>query len=135
MSESRTELIAWVNELLQLNYTKVEQCGTGGAYCQIIDSIYGKLEISVEVGCLQRILTSRLSGDLPMTRVKMNAKHEYEFIANFKVLQNSFKAHKVEKVPGHFVVVQEIVLNILEAHSCRQTREMQDAVRSYLNRS
>ena len=52
MSESRTELIAWVNELLQLNYTKVEQCGTGGAYCQIIDSVYGKLEISVEVGGL-----------------------------------------------------------------------------------
>jgi len=76
MSESRTELIAWVNELLQLNYTKVEQCGTGGAYCQIMDSIYG---------------------DIPMARVKMNAKHEYEFIANFKVLQNSFKAHKLDK--------------------------------------
>ena len=41
MGESRTELIGWVNELLQLNYTKVEQCGTGGAYCQIMDSIYG----------------------------------------------------------------------------------------------
>ena len=41
MGESRTELIAWINELLQLNYTKVEQCGTGGAYCQIMDSIYG----------------------------------------------------------------------------------------------
>lgn len=38
---SRTDLLAWVNELLQLNYTKVEQCGTGAAYCQIIDSIYG----------------------------------------------------------------------------------------------
>ncbi|EJC98350.1 EB1 domain-containing protein [Fomitiporia mediterranea MF3/22] len=76
MGESRTELIAWINELLQLNYTKVEQCGTGGAYCQIIDSIYG---------------------DVPMNRVKMNAKHEYEFIANFKVLQNIFKAKKIEK--------------------------------------
>ena len=42
MGESRTELIAWVNELLGLNYTKIEQCGTGGAYCQIMDSIYGK---------------------------------------------------------------------------------------------
>jgi len=29
MSESRTELIAWLNDLLKLNYTKVEQCGTG----------------------------------------------------------------------------------------------------------
>ncbi|KAI0698103.1 calponin homology domain-containing protein [Cytidiella melzeri] len=76
MGESRTELVAWVNELLQLNYTKIEQCGTGGAYCQIVDSIYG---------------------DVPMARVKMNAKHEYEFVANFKVLQNVFRAKKIEK--------------------------------------
>ncbi|KAI0793149.1 calponin homology domain-containing protein [Irpex lacteus] len=76
MGESRTELIAWVNELLQVNYTKIEQCGTGGAYCQILDSIYG---------------------DVPMTRVKMNAKHEYEYVANFKVLQNVFKAKKIDK--------------------------------------
>lgn len=33
-----------------------------------------------------------------MARVKMNAKHEYEFIANYKVLQNVFKAKKIDKV-------------------------------------
>lgn len=33
-----------------------------------------------------------------MARVKMNAKHEYEFIANFKVMQNVFKAKRLEKV-------------------------------------
>jgi len=76
MTASRADLLAWVNDLLQLNYTKVEQCGTGGAYCQILDSIYG---------------------DVPMVRVKMNAKHEYEFIANYKVIQNVFKAHKIDK--------------------------------------
>ncbi|KAI1789941.1 microtubule binding protein [Ganoderma leucocontextum] len=76
MGESRTELIAWLNELLQINYTKVEQCGTGAAYCQIMDSIFG---------------------DIPMVRVKMNAKHEYEFIANFKILQNAFRAKKIDR--------------------------------------
>ncbi|KIP07917.1 hypothetical protein PHLGIDRAFT_88947 [Phlebiopsis gigantea 11061_1 CR5-6] len=76
MGESRTELLGWLNDLLQVNYNKVEQCGTGGAYCQIMDSVFG---------------------DVPMTRVKMNAKHEYEFIANFKVLQNIFRSHKIEK--------------------------------------
>ncbi|EGN97762.1 hypothetical protein SERLA73DRAFT_182503 [Serpula lacrymans var. lacrymans S7.3] len=76
MAASRTDLLAWLNELLQLNYTKIEQCGSGAAYCQILDSVYG---------------------DLPMARVKMNAKHEYEFIANFKVLQNAFKAKKIDK--------------------------------------
>lgn len=43
---SRTDLLAWLNDLLQLNYTKVEQCGTGAAYCQILDSIYGALIVS-----------------------------------------------------------------------------------------
>ncbi|KAG6831443.1 hypothetical protein H0H87_005115 [Tephrocybe sp. NHM501043] len=76
MAASRTDLLAWLNDLLQINYTKVEQCGTGGAYCQVLDSIYG---------------------DVPMKRVKMNAKHEYEFIANFKVMQNIFKAKKIDK--------------------------------------
>lgn len=32
MGESRTELLAWVNDLLQLNYTKVEQTGTGTVF-------------------------------------------------------------------------------------------------------
>jgi len=82
MSESRSELLAWLNELLQINYTKVEQCGTGAAYCQILDSVYL---------------------DIPMTRVKMNAKHEYEFIANFKVMQNVFKAKRIEKARPCFL--------------------------------
>lgn len=29
MGESRTELLAWLNDLLQTRYTKVEQAGTG----------------------------------------------------------------------------------------------------------
>jgi len=27
----------------------------------------------------------------------MNAKHEYEFVANFKVMQNFFKLKKIDK--------------------------------------
>ncbi|KAF8878119.1 calponin homology domain-containing protein [Gymnopilus junonius] len=76
MTASRTDLLNWLNELLQINYTKVEQCGSGGAYCQILDSIFG---------------------DLPMNRVKMNAKHEYEYVANYKIMQNAFKLHKIDK--------------------------------------
>jgi len=76
MGESRSELLEWLNNLLGINYSKVEQCGTGAAYCQIFDSIYG---------------------DVPMSRVKFNAKQEYEYLANFRILQNTFKAHKVDK--------------------------------------
>ena len=50
-----------------------------------------------------------------MNRVKMNAKHEYEFLANFKVLQNVFKAKRIDKVraktppsPLYFSIVIQI---------------------------
>jgi hypothetical protein len=59
-----------------------------------------------------------------MPRVKMNAKHEYEFIANFKVLQNIFKAKKIDKVPTRHIPVRRIAFNILEAHPRRKTCEM-----------
>lgn len=57
MGESRQELLAWLNDvrsslqmqltcqLLQLNLTKVEQCGQGAAICQIFDSIYCTIPI------------------------------------------------------------------------------------------
>lgn len=51
MGESRTELLQWCNELLQTNLTKIEQLGTGGAYCQIIDSIYGSSLSTSSVEC------------------------------------------------------------------------------------
>jgi len=76
MGESRQELLAWLNNLLQLNVTKVEQCGTGAALCQVYDSIFM---------------------DVPMARVKFNVNTEYAYIQNFKILQNSFTRHHVER--------------------------------------
>ncbi|KAH8841615.1 hypothetical protein MCOR27_005354 [Pyricularia oryzae] len=76
MGESRQELVQWLNSLLQLNITKVEQCGTGAALCQVFDSIFL---------------------DVPMSRVKFNVNSEYAYIQNFKVLQNTFTKHQVDK--------------------------------------
>ncbi|KAJ3226241.1 hypothetical protein HK099_005346 [Clydaea vesicula] len=75
MGESRTDLLLWLNDLLQLGYTKIEQCGSGAAYCQIFDSIYR---------------------DVPMSKIKFNAKQEYEYVQNFKVLQGVFLKHKID---------------------------------------
>ena len=63
----RGEILSWLNELLSLQLTKVEQCATGAVYCQIIDAIY--------------------PGSFPLSKVKWNAKHDYEYVENYKVLQ------------------------------------------------
>ncbi|KAJ1718454.1 microtubule integrity protein mal3 [Coemansia biformis] len=73
---SRQELLGWVNGLLQTNYNRVEQLGTGAAYCQILDAVYG---------------------DVRLERVKFNANQEYEYVENFKVLQNVLAKHRVDK--------------------------------------
>lgn len=85
---SRTDLLAWVNELLQLNYTKVEQCGTGAAYCQIFDSIYGALAISDRLtdphpesygqynNSLSRGCSNDASQDERETRVRIRCKFQ-----------------------------------------------------------
>ncbi|KAL7424249.1 microtubule integrity protein mal3 [Cryptotrichosporon argae] len=75
--ESRGELLTWLNELLAPSeIKKVEECGKGAIYCQIIDSIFG---------------------DVALQRVKFNAKQEYEYLENFKVLQKAFNQHQIDK--------------------------------------
>ncbi|AOA64817.1 Microtubule-binding protein [Komagataella phaffii] len=74
--ESRSELLSWLNATLDLNYTKIEQCGTGAAYCQVIDSIYH---------------------DLPMAKVNFQGSSEYDYMKNYKILQAGFTRHKITR--------------------------------------
>lgn len=126
---SRTDLLAWLNDLLQINYTKIEQCGSGGAYCQVLDTIYSA--IFDNHGPLPDFHTSfARTGDVPMNRVKMNARHEYEFVANYKVMQNVFKAHKIEKVASQDTICLDRGLIIVElANTRRKASQVQNAVR------
>ncbi|XP_049604145.1 microtubule-associated protein RP/EB family member 2 isoform X1 [Syngnathus scovelli] len=75
---SRHDITAWVNDILCLNYSKVEQLSSGAAYCQFMDLLFP--------GCIS------------LKKVKFQAKLEHEYIHNFKLLQASFKRMKVDKI-------------------------------------
>uniref|UniRef100_A0AAV2JD55 Microtubule-associated protein RP/EB family member 1 n=1 Tax=Knipowitschia caucasica TaxID=637954 RepID=A0AAV2JD55_KNICA len=75
---SRHDMLAWVNDSLQLNYSKIEQLCSGAAYCQIMDYLFP--------GCLL------------LKKVKFQAKLEHEYIQNFKILQKAFQRMSVEKI-------------------------------------
>lgn len=66
----RAELLEWVNNLLQLNYDKVEDTSNGAAFCQVIDAIH--------------------PGTVNLGRVNYNAVSEAEMVENYKILQDSF---------------------------------------------
>lgn len=63
----------------------------------------------------------------------MNAKHEYEFLANFKVLQNFFKTKKIDK--ARLLLARSSRFKLLThrysaARPSGEARKMQDAVRA-----
>jgi len=73
----RGELLAWLNDLLDLDYAKVEQVCNGAALCQIFDCIF--------------------PGTVPLNKLNFDSKLEYKWIENFKVLQMVFKKNNIDK--------------------------------------
>jgi len=63
---SKGVILEWLNELLDLQLSKIEQCATGAVYCQVMDAIY--------------------PGTFNLSKVKWTAKFDYEFVDNYKVL-------------------------------------------------
>ena len=61
----------------QLQLAKIEQCATGAVYCAVLDALY--------------------PGTFPVKRVKWQAKHEHEFVENYKVLQQAFDKNGIKR--------------------------------------
>ncbi|KAB7506950.1 Microtubule-associated protein RP/EB family member 1 [Armadillidium nasatum] len=74
---SRHDLLAWVNDCLMSNYTKVEDLCSGSAYCQFMDMLF--------------------PGSIIVKKIKFSTNLEHEYISNFKLLQGSFKKMNVDK--------------------------------------
>lgn len=74
---SRHDMLAWVNNTLDANFTKIEELCSGAAYCQTMDLLFP--------GCIL------------LKKVKFATRLEHEYISNFKTLQNSFKKVGVDK--------------------------------------
>lgn len=74
---SKPVLLDFFNTELQLSITKIEQLGTGSVYCQIIDKIF--------------------PGTFNIGAVKWGAKFDYEFVENYKILNNAFRKNGIQK--------------------------------------
>lgn len=73
----RKELLEFFNDLLDLSLTKIEQTATGAVACQLTDYIF--------------------PGSIPMSRVNWGARSDYEFVQNYKLLQNAFGKRNVQR--------------------------------------
>lgn len=73
----RGELLQFFNNLLDLQLTKIEQTASGAIACQLTEYIF--------------------PGSIPMSKVNWEAKSDYEFINNYKLLQKAFSKHRIQR--------------------------------------
>lgn len=73
----RKEIMDWVNSTLDLNLSKVEDTANGAIACQLLDIMY--------------------PGQVPMHKVNWAAKQNFEFVANYKILQSCFDKLHIER--------------------------------------
>jgi hypothetical protein len=71
-------LLEWINDLLKLDVKKIEDTCSGAVACQIVHSIF--------------------PNEMPMSKVDFGAKYDYDYVKNYKVLQNVFAKLKVSKM-------------------------------------
>jgi len=75
---SRKEILDFFNSLLSMNLSKIEQTASGAVACQLMDYMF--------------------PGSIPMKRINWEAKSDFQFIENYKLLQAAFTKKKVQKM-------------------------------------
>lgn len=70
----RLELLAWINELIDADYPKIETLSDGIAYCQILDSLF----------------TNTLS-TVPLARLNFLPRNKQDNVRNLKLFQETMK--------------------------------------------
>ncbi len=77
---SKTAVLAWLNTTFSLHLSKIEETASGAVACQVLDSIF--------------------PGDVPMGKVRWDAKSAHEFVGNYKIVQQVFEKKGVDKYVG-----------------------------------
>jgi RP/EB family microtubule-associated protein len=73
----RKEIVDFINSTLELRINKVEETASGAVACQLLDIMYPNV--------------------VPMNKVDWNAKKDFEFLANYKILQTCFTKLHIDR--------------------------------------
>jgi RP/EB family microtubule-associated protein len=74
----KKQVLEWINSLLDVNLPKIEDTCSGAIACQLFHSMYPT--------------------SLAMTKVNWDAKNEYEYLKNYKLLQTGFAKRHITKI-------------------------------------
>uniref|UniRef100_A0A8C2KQK4 DNA (cytosine-5-)-methyltransferase n=1 Tax=Cyprinus carpio TaxID=7962 RepID=A0A8C2KQK4_CYPCA len=75
---SRYDVLSWINETLQTNFTQVEQCRSGACFCQLMDLLF--------------------PGSIDMSKVKFESQKRSDFKQNYNLLQTAFRKSGIKQL-------------------------------------
>jgi hypothetical protein len=75
-------ILEWLNTTFSFHITKIEETASGAVACQILDSIF--------------------PGEVPMSKVRWDAKSSHEFVGNYKIIQQVFEKRGIDRVSPLF---------------------------------
>uniref|UniRef100_A0A8C1KEZ5 DNA (cytosine-5-)-methyltransferase n=1 Tax=Cyprinus carpio TaxID=7962 RepID=A0A8C1KEZ5_CYPCA len=73
-----SELLDWLNDILQASFSQVEHSCSGAAFCRLMDIIH--------------------PGSVDINKVKFTAKENADILDNYKLLQDAFNKAQIKKV-------------------------------------
>jgi len=73
----RKDIIDWINTTLDVSINRIEDTASGAIACQLLDIMY--------------------PNTLPMHKVNWSANKDFEYIANYKLLQTAFNKNSIDK--------------------------------------
>ncbi|XP_030623652.1 uncharacterized protein LOC115806935 [Chanos chanos] len=76
--QNQYKLLAWLNKVLQSNFTEVEHTYSGAAYCQLMDLI--------------------CPGSVDLKEVKFKVEDNLDVLHNYKLLQDAFRKAEISNV-------------------------------------
>jgi len=71
------KLVEWINDILKMNITKVQQCANGAIYAQLLDVLYPKT--------------------MPLAKINFAANSYTEYLNNYKIIQQVLEKHSENK--------------------------------------
>lgn len=76
----RKAILQWINTTFAMSVPRIEDTASGAVACQILDAVY--------------------PGEVPMSKVRWDAKSPHESIENYKIIQRVFDKKGIDKYIG-----------------------------------
>lgn len=93
----RKAILHWLNDTFQMNLSKIEETASGALILCLAGTRQRVVQLRSTAGAVAcAILDAVFPGEVPMSKVRWDAKSPHEFIENYKIIQRVFEKKGID---------------------------------------